>query len=238
MKLICYLSNGYPTIESSIEMAGIYTEAGCDVIEVDFPSYNPYLEGEFIAGRMKEALENCNDYARYMEGILKIKQQNPNTKILLLAYGNTIEEIGVDKFIKFCLENNLKDLILVENDIQLLNKLIDNGLKISCYVQFHMPKDEVKAAIKSNGFVYMQAKSEGNNINNKYPSLKDCINYLKGLGIDRDIYCGVGIRDAEDIKMAKDSNADGVFVGSTILKLHNDIPALKSTITELKNATK
>ena len=58
MKLICYLSNGYPTIESSVEMAGIYSEAGCDVIEIDFPSRNPYLESELISGRMAKALEN------------------------------------------------------------------------------------------------------------------------------------------------------------------------------------
>ena len=32
MKLICYLSNGYPSIEASIEMAKTYVEAGCDII--------------------------------------------------------------------------------------------------------------------------------------------------------------------------------------------------------------
>lgn len=237
MKLICYLCNGYPTIESSIEMAKVYTEAGCDVIEVDFPSHDPYLEGELIAGRMKKALDNCDDYDKYMDGIIKIKEQNPNTQILLLAYGNTIERIGADKFISFCLENELKDLIFVGDNAELLNKLISSGLKISCYVQFHMPEEEIKAAKESNGFVYLQAKPNGN-VNEKYPTLKDCISRLKSLGIDREIYCGVGIRDAEDIKMAKESGADGVFVGSTILKLHDDIPKLKSTIKELKNSTK
>lgn len=237
MKLICYLSNGYPTIESSIEMAKIYTEAGCDVFEVDFPSHDPYLEGEFIAGRMKQALENCNDYDKYMDGIVKIKKDNPNTHLLLLAYGNTISEIGDDKFIKFCLDNDIKDLIFVGEDIELLNKLMEHGLKISCYVQFHMPEAELKAAKESNGFVYMQAKPMTNNVNEKYPTLKDCIAHLKEIGIDRDIYCGVGIRDVNDINMAKLSNADGVFVGSTILKLHDDIPKLKETIRELKSAT-
>ncbi|MFA5523443.1 MAG: hypothetical protein WDA24_03720 [Tissierellales bacterium] len=38
--------------------------------------------------------------------------------------------------------------------------------------------------------------------------------------------------------MAKKSGADGVFVGSTILNLHNDVPKLKSTIVELKDSTK
>lgn len=237
MKLICYLSNGYPTIESSIELAKIYTEAGCDAIEVDFPSHNPYLEGDFIAGRMRQALEYCNDYDKYMEGIAKIKDRNQNTQLLLLAYGNTIKEIGEEKFIKFCLDNNIKDLIFVGDDTELLDRLMKHDLKISCYVQFHMPEEEVNAAKKSNGFVYMQAKPMTNNINEKYLTLKDCIAYLKEIGIDREIYCGVGIRDKEDIKMVKDSNADGVFVGSTILKLHDNIPVLKETIKNLKSVT-
>ena len=76
-----------------------------------------------------------------------------------------------------------------------------------------------------------------NNINEKYPTLKDCIAHLKEIGIDREIYCGVGIRDSEDIRMVKESNADGVFVGSTILKLHDDIPMLKEVIQNLKSAT-
>jgi len=237
MKLICYLSNGYPTIEKSIEMARIYTEAGCDVIEVDFPSRNPYLEGEFIAGRMKSALENCSDYSKYMEGIKRIKEENPDTQLLVLAYDNTVEEMGEEAFIKFCVENDLTDMIYVGDNMGLQQRLIDDGLKISCYVQFHMPENEVAAARNSNGFVYLQAKPMTNNIDPNYPTLKGCINHLKTIGIDRKIYVGVGIRDAEDISMAKEAGADGVFVGSTILKLHDDVELLTETIKTLKSAT-
>lgn len=237
MKLICYLSNGYPTIEKSVEMARIYTEAGCDVIEVDFPSRNPYLEGEFIAGRMKSALENCSDYSKYMEGIVRIKNENPGSPLLVLAYDNTVEEIGEEDFVKFCLENDLTDMIYVGDNMGLQQRLIENGLKISCYVQFHMPENEVTAARNSNGFVYLQAKPMTNNIDPNYPTLKDCINHLKSIGIDRKIYVGVGIRDAEDIRMSKDSGADGVFVGSTILKLHDNVEMLTEMIKTLKSAT-
>ena len=237
MKLICYLSNGYPTIEKSIEMARIYTEAGCDVIEVDFPSRNPYLEGEFIAGRMKSALENCSDYSKYMEGIIRIKEENPDTQLLVLAYDNTVEEMGEESFIRFCVENDLTDMIYVGDNMGLQQRLIDGGLKISCYVQFHMPENEVAAAKNSNGFVYLQAKPMTNNIDPNYPTLKDCISHLKSIGIDRKIYVGVGIRDTEDIRMAKESGSDGVFVGSTILKLHDNVELLTETIKTLKSAT-
>jgi len=237
MKLICYLSNGYPTIESSISIAKEYVEAGCDIIEVDFPSSDPFLEGEYIAGRMKTALENCSDYSCYMEGIKTIKNNHPNTKFIVLSYENTIESIGIERFIEFCTQNGLYDMIYVGGDNQeIKSKLIENGIKISCYVQFHMPEEEIQAALSSNGFVYMQAKPTTNNINPKYPTLKDCIDELKRRGITREIYAGVGIYATEDIQMAKEAGADGVFVGSTILKLQTDIPKMKETIAKFKKA--
>lgn len=235
MKLICYLSNGYPTIESSITMAKEYIEAGCDIIEVDFPSSDPYLEGEFIADRMKQALAACKDYDKYMAGILKIKNNHPGTKFILLSYENTILEIGVERFIKFCTDNDIKDLIYVgSHNEDIKNRMIESGIKISCYVQFHMDEQEIKAALESNGFVYMQAKPTTNNVNPDFPALKDCIDHLKKLGVKREIYCGVGIYAPEDIKMAKEAGADGVFVGSTVLKLHTDIPKMKETIALFK----
>lgn len=235
MKLICYLSNGYPTIADSIDMAEKYVEAGCDIIEVDFPSSNPYLEGELISSRMYAALEVCNDYDQYMQGIVDTKNKLPNTQFILLVYENTVEEIGVDKFIQFCKQNDIVDLIYVGlKDEVIKNLLIENGLKVSCYVQFKMDEKEIEVAKNSNGFVYMQAKPIGCDANENYPTLKDCISKLRDEGIKREIYCGVGIYTPEDIEMAKQAGADGVFVGSTILKAQDNIPKMQEVIKSLK----
>lgn len=237
MKLICYLSNGYPTINKSVELAKVYGDAGCDVIEVDFPSRNPYLEGELISSRMEEALRTCSDYKLYMEGIKTMKKDNPSTKILLLAYDNTIQDMGEENFISFCKEESLLDMIYVGEDLELQKRLIDAGLKISCFIEFRMPEEQIKAALNSNGFVYLQAIAEEGKINPKYPTLKDCVNHLKELGITREIYAGVRIKGVEEIGMAKKAGCDGVFVGSTILKLWDKPQKLTEKIKELKNAT-
>jgi len=235
MNLICYLSNGYPSIDSSIEMAKHYTKSGCDIIEVDFPSRNPYLESEFIQERMAKALLECDDYNKYMEGIIKIKNENPSSQIILLSYEDTVIEIGVEKFIKYCKENDLLDLIFVGlKDDKIKNTLIENGIRVSCYVQHHLPSEEVKSAIESNGFVYLQAKPTSNNINPEYPTLDKCIDFLRNKGITRPIYCGVGISSEEDVRYAKEANADAVFVGSAILKLHHDITKMSAKIHSLK----
>ena len=236
MEIICYLSSGYPTIEASIEVAKDYAKAGCRIIEVDFPSRDPYLEGEYIAGRMKQALKNCDDYNKYMELIVNLKRNLPDVKLLVLAYENTVEEIGVDKFIKFCLDNDLKDILLVGlKDDTIKNRIIDAGLLVSCYIQFHLPKEEVELAMKSNGFVYLQANTYSEQpVNDKYHTLKDAIGYLREIGIDRPIYCGVGVHEPKDVTMVKEAGADAAFVGSAILKLHEDKAAMMQKIKEFK----
>ena len=58
----------------------------------------------------KKALESCDDYEKYMDSIVAIKNKLPDVKILVLAYENTVEEIGTQEFIDFCLDNDLKDI--------------------------------------------------------------------------------------------------------------------------------
>ncbi|WP_100486915.1 tryptophan synthase subunit alpha [Sporolactobacillus pectinivorans] len=237
MKLICYLSNGYPTLNASKMMAENYVNAGCDVIEIDFPSHDPFLENEFIADRMKIALENCDDYDAYMREMIEIKNGLPQTKFILMVYENTILEIGSDKFIRFCLKNGFADIILVGiKEDKIKSELIRNNLRVSCYVQYQLLDEEVEQAKNSNGFVYLQAKPTQGIINQRFPLLKNCIDFLRDQGIDRPIYCGVGIRTPEDILMVKESGANGVFVGSAILKLHENLPMLVKTIKEYKAA--
>ncbi len=235
MEIILYLSNGYPTIESSIQMAKEYADAGCGMIEIDFPSHDPFLESELIKDRMKKALEACGDYDAYMEEIVRVKKELPQVKLLVLSYENTVREIGIEKYIRFCLDNDLKDVLLVGvTDNEVKDRFLEAGLRVSCYVQFQMLDEEIESAKNSNGFVYLQAKvTPGQGyVNSKYPTLKDCIQCLRDHGIDRPIYCGVGVHAPEDVKMVKDAGGDAAFVGSTILKLQEDIPAMKEKIRE------
>lgn len=235
MNLICYLSNGYPTIEKSIEIAQTYVSAGCDMIEIDFPSRDPFLEGEFIAGRMRKALENCDDYGAYMEGMEKIHKLLPDTHLIILAYENTVREIGVEPFVRFCLEKGFEDVILVGlTDETIKDQIIARGLKVSCYVQFHLPEEEVVSALNSNGFTYLQAFPNPGQATPEHPTLASCISYLRERGLKNPIYCGVGVHAPDDAAVVKEAGADGVFVGSAILKLHGDTPALVEKIREFK----
>jgi tryptophan synthase alpha chain len=207
-------------------MAKTYVDAGCDIIEIDFPARNPFLESSYLADRMRYALTVCDDYKQYMEGMITVKKLLPDTKFILLVYEETVREIGENSFLNFCMDNDFKDVILVGMKDKIIKDcLIDHGVRVSCYVQFCLLPGEIEYAKESNGFVYMQSKPVNSIVNPYYPTLKDCVAYLRAQGITRPIYCGVGIYTSEDVRMAKDAGADGVFVGSAILRLHDDPPA-------------
>lgn len=238
MKLICYLSLGSPSLEQSMINANHYVDAGCDVIEVDFPAKDPYLDSSYIQSRMKQALDSCDDYDEYMYAIEAMKRLHPNTEFIVLTYERTIEEIGKDKFIAFCKKNSLRNIICVGDELPKLREyLIKHDLLVSSYVRYHLPKEDIDVAKRTNGFIYLQAKSSGE-YHETYKTLSDIINHLRqDLHINNPIYCGVGISTPEDVANVKAAGADGAFVGSTVLKLQTQPKALNLKIKELKAKT-
>ena len=237
MKLICYLSLGSPNIPHSIDIANHYVASGCDTIEVDFPAEDPYLDSPYIQSRMKEALSACNDYQKYMDAIVQIKKNQPKASFIVLIYEKTIKTIGIDRFIDFCQQNHLYDIICVGNEYpEVREYLMKSKLKVSTFIRYHLPEEDILVAKEANGFIYLQAKPS-DQMHQEYQSLKTIIPYLRKRSISNPIYCGVGVSTPEDVKMVKDAGGDGVFIGSTVLKLHHDLPELKTMIQALKSQT-
>lgn len=237
MKLICYLSGGYPDFEKASRLAHAYVNAGVDTLEIDFPSRSPYVDAPYIQERMKQALSRCDDYDRYLDAVAALKQELPDTSILLTIYESTVLEIGVDTFCIWCRQHGLLDVILtgISGD-EVKGALIAAGVMVSCYVPSDLPEDDVQRALSSNGFCYLQAVSSEHQARSGYPTLASRIAYLRSRGLATPIYCGVGVHSPSDARMVRDAGADGVFVGTAVLKLTDDIPAMVEMIREFKAA--
>jgi tryptophan synthase alpha chain len=201
------------------------------------PARDPFLESGFIAARMAGALKAQPDYGAYFEGLKRLRLRLPDTKLILLAYESTVKEIGARRFVNFCLDNGMRDIIFVgAKDDRVKNKLIAAGLRVSCYVRFFLDDGETERAASSDGFVYLQAKPDGGGARAGCETLASRIKYLRQRGITREIYCGVGIHTPADVCAAREAGADGVFIGSAILKLHGDAARLKAAIGEFRAA--
>ena len=237
MKIICYLSYGYPLIEYSLKMAKCYFEAGADMMECSLPARDPYLDSEFIAGRMADALAACDDYDIYLEKLGEFRQENPNARIVLLIYEATMLEIGVEKLLAFMKKSGINDIIYAGriDHPEIKAMFIENGVGICCPVNHHMVEKDIEEALHTNGFTYMEARPLTGS-KKGYEELAPCIKHLRDVGIDRPIYCGVGIHTIEDVIYAKEAGGDGVFIGSTLIKLYDKPEEMKKTIAAFKKA--
>lgn len=239
VNIICYLSNGAPSIEKTFENAERYIEAGCDIIEVDLPTDNPYLDNQLIQDRMKYSFQQDESLDRHLQTIVELKNKHSKMKFIILAYESSILLLGIEKFIKAFQKINPEGLILVgEKDGDVRRELQGKGIKCAAYVPFDLPEKDVENAKKSNSFIYLQAKSSGK-IKDNLDTLDKVIHYMRQvIGLKQDIYCGVGVSTPEDIRMLKAAGADGAFIGSGVIKREDTPEEQIAYIKSLKIASK
>lgn len=235
MKLIGFLSNGYPTLEDSRKRAYHYVENGIDIIEAEFPAADPYLDNDLLKKRIAIARQQTTNYDDYMNSILEIKRNLPNTEIMINIYEDTILEIGYEKFMKFMNKLGTNKLLLAGKRFPEVRKtLVENGYYASSFVTREVLDEDLKIAEKSNGFIYLQGFGDESLYNKKYPTLKSCVEVVRPLIQDRNIYCGIGVHTVEQIKEVYKAGADGVFLGSILIKEEDNIKKQAELIRTLR----
>lgn len=236
MQLICYLSNGFPSNDQMFQTAASYVEGGCDIIEVDLPTSNPFLDGELIQQRMKASYEMDPTLQQHIQNILELRRRFPTQKLLLLAYEHTVLQIGVQQFIELYQTVLPEAVILVAPENETVqSQLMQEGVRVASYVPFDLPSESIQQARQSNGFIYLQAKTD--KVDVPYGTLKEVIAQLRNLELKHPIYCGVGISTPQDIQMVKEAGGDAAFVGSVILKKEHHKADLIDYISLLKKQT-
>lgn len=237
MKVIGYLTCGYPTIEKSVETAKLYVEGGCDMLEISIPLENN-REKPFLARIMREAIALCGDYDQYLDGIARIAKENPDTEITLLLYDEIVTAIGEEKFVEFCLSCGIRDVNSADlKNARAIRLMNENGIRIAGLVNYNLEEHRIEEAKNATGFIYCQAfPREGQQLKPGFETLDKLLSYLRSRGIGNEIYCGGGIATPEDARIVKAAGADGLFLGTSIITLYDEPEKLKATIKEYCDA--
>ena len=223
-------------MEKSLEMAAFYVKGGCDAIEWSFPPEDPYMDPEYIAEKMLAAREGCGDYNVYLDKLAEFKAAYP-VEIYPLLYQETILDITPARLLDFCLKNGIGTIISADlSNERAKSVLMEGGLRLASAVSYAMMPRELETALSCNGFVYMQAMPTREDIEagRGRETLKRCIRKLRGIGVDRPVYCGVGIRDLDDIRFIMDSGGNGLFLGSAVMRHYDNPEKLMWTVSEYK----
>ncbi|RFP65640.1 tryptophan synthase subunit alpha [Hymenobacter lapidiphilus] len=93
-----YFTAGYPRLNDTVPILKALADAGADVIEIGVPFSDPLADGPVIQQSSSVALQNGMNM-RVLFGQLKgVREQVPNTPILLMGYLNPVMQFGVENF--------------------------------------------------------------------------------------------------------------------------------------------
>lgn len=231
MKVIGYLSLGYPSLERSLEMADTYFEAGCDAIEIGIPSPNPKYEKETIRTWMQQAYARESNYEAYFEAVKALKARHQEKEVYTMVYQEVMDMVTPERYGRFCLEAGVDCIISANLAPESVDTFDRMGVSRCSFGSLILDPQRLEECKRPGGLIYCQANFlPGQTPVPGYETLKKVIAYKRSIGITRPIYCGGGIQTPEDAKRVKEAGADGFFVGTAIVSLADRPDELKRVI--------
>ena len=241
--LVAYLVAGDPDIDSTLEIMHMFVKSGVDIIEVGVPFTDPIAEGPIIQRAHDRAINKQISLEDVFELIKKFRSQDEETPIVLMGYLNSFI------FYKDLIEknqNNSVDSILVV-DIPGELDIADYGIKNEnintiSLISPTTKNDRIKLiANNSSGFIYyVTLRGVTGSSNLDVDEIKKNIREIKKYAKVPTL-AGFGIKSPDDAK-ALSSCADGVIIGSSIVKMIEESSSTKefdkigSYIADIKNA--
>lgn len=226
-------------MEKSLEMAEVYVQAGCDAIEWCLPPKDPYVDPPYLREKILQGRSECSDYETHLKELAAFRKKFPQVEIILLLYQETVLELTTERLTAYCREHGI-DTILSGNlsDETARKEIMEGGLKIAASMNYTMYPEEFESVCAANGFVYVQAMPSPEDLKagRGRETLKIAIDILRELGVDRPVYCGVGIRSLQDVAFIRESGGQGFFLGSTIMQYYEEPEKLMETIRAYKKA--
>lgn len=209
-----YLMADYPNRDEFFRNLGILVDNGMDILELGIPVANPHLDGETIAHTHHKVLENGFNERMLVELLIKIKEKHPNLPLVIMTYGQGINEYDLLS------KGEYYDAILCPDEY-LTRKSYEIDL-IQIYNE-EMDDQSISNQVSNNqGFAYVVTglgiTGGKTDLPNKYLSTMKKLRALSSIPIQ----IGFGIYSAEQVKIVLENGADGVIIGSEVIRKINE----------------
>lgn len=222
--LIVYTTMGCPTIEDSEKLVNHQIAQGADLIELGVPFSDPMADGPTIQEAGQIALKNGATLAKILDSAARIRQQNPDTPLIVFSYLNVLLSYGVEKLTQKLEDIGVDGLLIVDLPMEERSELIDecrkHDLVLIPLLSPATGSERAKAITKDmKGFAYCITVRGVTGARSELPAeLADELIRFKSDSAPLPIAAGFGISSPEMAKgIAK--YADSIVVGSAAVKL-------------------
>jgi tryptophan synthase alpha chain len=238
--LVGYLPAGFPTVAGGIEAVRTLVASGVDLVEIGYPYSDPVMDGPVIQRASEIALAHGvrgTDVIRTVEAVAQA-----GVPVLVMTYWNLIERYGLRTFARDLAAAGGSGLItpdLIPDEAQEWIAVSDElGLDRVFLVAPSSTDARVARTVAAcRGFVYatsvMGVTGARDETSAAAPRLVARVRAVAG---QLPVGVGLGVRDGEQAAQVG-SYADGVIVGSALVRCLLDAPSLPAGLAALSTLT-
>jgi tryptophan synthase alpha chain len=215
-----YLMGGFPDLPTSLQIARACARSGADLIEIGVPFSDPLADGPVIHAAGTAALSA----GATVGGVLELAGQvAPEVPVVIMAYTNQILARGLERFADELGDAGVSGLIVPDLPLEEAEAALaacdQRGLALVPLVAPTTPEVRIsQIAAKARGFLYVVSLTgttgERASLQSGLPKLLARARAHAGVPLA----VGFGIATPEQAQAAADAGADGVIVGSRIVR--------------------
>ena len=233
--LMPYLMGGFPTIDASRAIGEACAESGADLLELGVPYSDPLADGPVIHAAGTAALEA----GATLRDVLEVGRVLTETiPVVLMCYANLVFARGPERFADELAQRGISGLIVpdlpLEEGGDVLAACDAAGVALVPLVAPTTPDERLAAIGRSaRGFVYtVSVTGTTGERQGLAGDVRAMLTRTKAR-TDVPVALGFGIRDPEGATQAVAAGADGVIVGSRLVRAAAESPEPAPVVRDL-----
>lgn len=240
--LIPFITAGDPDLSTTAEALKVLDSCGSDIIELGVPYSDPLADGPVIQAAATRALARGTNFDSIISMLNEVVPQI-STPIALFTYYNPILKRGTGKFMSIVRDTGVHGLVVpdvpLEETKTLREEAKKHGIELVLLTTPTTPTDRMKAIVDAaEGFVYLVSSvgvtGARTSVSGKVQALLQEIKEAT----TKPVAVGFGISTPEHVKQIVGWGADGVIVGSAMVKLLGEAKSPQEGLKELEKFTR
>ncbi|KAH9729574.1 Tryptophan synthase alpha chain [Citrus sinensis] len=265
--LIPYITAGDPDLSTTAEALKLLDSCGSDIIELGVPYSDPLADGPVIQAAATRSLARGTNFNAILSMLKEVGANalciyfsfcaskcshyafagqvvpQMSCPIALFTYYNPILKRGVDNFMSTVRDIGIRGLVVpdvpLEETESLQKEAMKNKIELVLFTTPTTPTDRMKAIVEaSEGFVYLVSSigvtgaraSISGHVQTLLREIKE--------SSTKPVAVGFGISKPEHVQQVAGWGADGVIVGSAMVKLLGEAQSPEEGLKELEKFAK
>ena len=234
--LIPYVTAGDPDLTMTKTLVREMVRRGGDLIEIGVPFSDPLADGPIIQRASQRALQGGTTLRKILRTVSELRR-DVDVPLILMTYYNPVLRYGEEAFVADALDAGVDGIIVPDLPPEEAQALMELTADTPLDVIFLAAPTSTSARLRliseaSRGFIYYMSRLGTTGIRDRLAEdLRVMLEKVRA-STAKPIAVGIGVSTPDHVRLVSEM-ADGVVVGSAIVKLIEDLEGREEWLDQI-----